>query len=121
MENKTRPFDIHLMICTNTRAPSPDGRPVKQSCGPLGADSLRGELKEWLRNEILKRPRLQGKFRARVNGSGCIDFCSKGIAMALYPEGEFLLSVQNNEADRQAIKDLLTKKLDEAEKNADLS
>lgn len=38
--------------------------------------------------------------------------------MALYPEGEFLLSVQNNEADRQAIKDLLTKKLDEAEENA---
>lgn len=120
MENKTRPFDLHVMICTNTRTPSADGKPVKQSCGPLGGDLLRGELKEWLRNEILSRPKLQGKFRARVNGSGCLDFCTKGIAMAIYPEGEFLLSVQNTETDREAIKALLTKKLDEAERDANL-
>lgn len=115
METQDKPYDLHLMICTNVRAPHPDGRPVKPSCGLRGSEEIKNDLKIWLREELIKRPLLRGKFKARVNTTGCLDFCTRGIAMALYPEGRFLLDVKNNEEDRAAIKALLTKKLDEAE------
>jgi hypothetical protein len=118
MESKMRPYDLHLMICTNTRGPTADGKPPKQSCGPLGAEFIRADLKDWLKAEITRRPKLNGRYRARVNGSGCLDFCAKGIVLALYPEGEFLLLLQNSANDLSAIKARLSKKLDEAELSA---
>lgn len=111
MEKLTKPFDIHVLICTNTR---PEGQ--KQSCGPLGADSLRAEIKEWLRAELKARPSLASQTKARVNGSGCLDFCAKGIALAIYPQGDFLLGLRGT--DSETVKSQLRSALDKMEQAA---
>lgn len=105
METTHKPYDLHVLVCTNTR---PEGQ--KKSCGPLGAEALRVELKDWLKSELDGRPELKGKVRARVNGSGCLDFCSKGIAIALYPDADFIVNVCSD--DTENIKQLIRKKLD---------
>lgn len=113
MESKASPYDLHILVCTNTRA-----NPEKKSCGPLGAEELRAELKDWLKVESEKR-KLQvpqastSPIKCRVNGSGCLDFCSKGIAIAIYPFGEFLLNV--DKSNLTDIKANLTKRLDQIE------
>lgn len=117
-----KPFDLHVLVCTNTRATppaNPDGTssaPVKQSCGPLGAEEIRAELKSWLYNEVKSRPSLAGKVKIRVNGSGCLDFCKKGIVIALYPQSEFMLFVKNTPDSVQAVKTQILAKLAEFEK-----
>lgn len=111
MEAKSNPYDLHVLVCTNTRTSA-----EKKSCGPLGADEIRAELKEWLKGEVERRKLTQTStvtpaIKCRVNGSGCLDFCSKGIAIAIYPFGEFLLNVdKSNLGD---IKANLTKRLDQ--------
>lgn len=117
-----KPFDLHVLVCTNTRVtppPNPDGSPsapVKQSCGPMGAEEIRAELKGWLYNEVKSRPSLAGKVKIRVNGSGCLDFCKKGIVIALYPQSEFMLFVKNTPDSVQAVKAQILAKLNEFEK-----
>ncbi len=122
MERKTKPYDLHVLVCTNTRANS-----EKKSCGPLGAETVREELKEWLRAEVAKRTPasdfvntsvkpLKGRVKCRVNGSGCLDFCSNGIVIAIYPFGEFLLNVDRSNLDE--VKALLISRLNELERSA---
>lgn len=111
MEIKDNPFDLHVLVCTNTRANS-----EKKSCGPLGADEIRAELKEWLKGEVSRRNLsaslpIDQSIKCRVNGSGCMDFCAKGIAIAIYPFGEFLLNV--DKSNLQDIKDQLLNRLDQ--------
>lgn len=116
-----KPFDLHVLVCTNTRVQAialPDGTPAppaKQSCGPLGAEEIRAELKTWLHSEIKGRPKLNGRIRTRVNGSGCLDFCKKGIVVALYPQSEFLCFVKNTAASVEGVKNQIRSKLDELE------
>lgn len=117
-----KPYDLHVLICTNTRvgpATLPDGTPApppKPSCGPLGAEDIRAELKTWLYAEVRNRPALAGKLKIRLNASGCLDFCKKGIVVALYPQSEFLLFVRNTPESIQDVKNHLLEKLDEFEK-----
>ena len=116
-----KPFDLHVLVCTNTRtAPPPpaDGTPappLKQSCGPRGAEEIRAELKTWLYNEVKSRPALAARVKIRVNGSGCLDFCKKGIVVALYPQSEFILFVKNTSESVMAVKSQIRAKLDELE------
>jgi hypothetical protein len=115
METKVSPYDLHVLVCTNTRA---NGE--KKSCGPLGAEEIRAELKEWLKEETAKR-NAAGSYssdlaiKCRVNGSGCLDFCSKGIAIATYPFGKFLLNVDRS--NLQDIKNKLMEHLDALERD----
>lgn len=113
MEYKAIPYDLHVLVCTNSRANA-----EKKSCGPLGADELRAELKDWLKKEVDRRKLMvphaaTPPIRCRVNGSGCLDFCSKGIAIAIYPFGEFLLNVEKS--NLQDIKANLVRRLDQIE------
>ena len=116
-----KPFDLHVLVCTNTRPtppPNADGTaapPMKQSCGPLGAENIRAELKSWLHGEVRARPSLAGKINVRVNGSGCLDFCKKGIVVALYPQSEFMLFVKNTPASIADVKNQIRAKLIELE------
>lgn len=115
MEAKTSPYDLHVLVCTNTRANA-----EKKSCGPLGAEEIRAELKEWLKGETAKRNSMASyspdeAIKCRVNGSGCLDFCSKGIAIAIYPFGEFLLNV--DKSNLQEIKNKLVEHLDTVDKS----
>lgn len=113
METKTSPYDLHVLVCTNTRA-----NIEKRSCGPLGAEDVRAELKEWLKDEVAKRNSAASyspddAVKCRVNGSACLDFCSKGIAIAIYPFGTFLLKV--DKSNLQDIKNQLMEHLDAIE------
>lgn len=118
-----KPFDLHVLVCTNTRvgpATLPDGSPApppKPSCGPLGAEEIRAELKTWLYNEVKSRPTLAGKIKIRLNGSGCLDFCKKGIVVAIYPQSDFMLFVKNTPESIQDVKNRVLEKLAEFEKS----
>ncbi len=80
------PFAIHIFVCTNSRTATGSDR-ERKSCGPLGGEKLRSDLKDWIKKEGLSTPRC----RIRVNSSGCLDFCEQGVAVAAYPQGEFVL------------------------------
>lgn len=120
IETIIKPYDLHVLVCTNVRtaAPSLDGKPAapaKASCGPLGADAIRAELKTWLYEVVKKRPQLAERVKIRVNGSGCLDFCKKGIVIAVYPQSEFMFFVKNSADSINEVKAKLLARLTELE------
>lgn len=66
----------HIFMCTNQRQ---DGR---QCCADAGAVELRAHLKDRVKALGLSKPG-----RVRVNIAGCLDRCSLGPVMVVYPEG----------------------------------
>ena len=70
------PFQRHVFVCTNRR---PDGHP-KGCCATKGAEDVRARFKE----EMDKRG-LKGNMRA--NAAGCLDTCSFGVSVVVYPDG----------------------------------
>jgi (2Fe-2S) ferredoxin len=69
-------FSHHVFVCENRR---PDDDPRGSCCG-RGAEAVRSALKEELHRRGLKG-------QVRANGAGCLDACSQGPAMVVYPEG----------------------------------
>lgn len=67
-------FEKHVFICVNQREPG------KVCCAARGSEEVATAMKE----EIKKRG-LHAKIR--INKSGCLDQCAKGISMVVYPEG----------------------------------
>jgi (2Fe-2S) ferredoxin len=68
-------FEKHVFICTNRReADNPKG-----SCADKGGDGVRDEFKRLLHERGLKK-------RMRANAAGCLDQCSRGVAVVVYPE-----------------------------------
>ena len=68
-------FERHVFICTNRREP---GNP-KGSCADKDSDAVRDAFKTLLHERGLKG-------RMRANASGCLDQCSHGAAVVVYPE-----------------------------------
>lgn len=66
----------HVFFCTNRRD---DG---SQSCGQCGAADMRAYAKE-----RIKDLGLAGKGGVRINTAGCLDRCSEGPVIVVYPEG----------------------------------
>jgi len=69
-------FRCHVFVCENQR-PDADER---GSCAARGGEAVRQAFKDELRRRGLK-----GEVRA--NGAGCLDACSDGPAVVIYPEG----------------------------------
>jgi (2Fe-2S) ferredoxin len=69
-------YEKHVFVCTNRRDP---GNP-KGCCAEKGAEQIR----EVFKKEIAERGL---KARMRANAAGCLDQCSKGPAVVVYPEG----------------------------------
>lgn len=65
-----------------------------ENCLDRGAKALTDNLKKWAKEETNKE--------VKVFRSGCLGKCSEGIALALYPQKEFLLEV--TAADEEDIK-----------------
>jgi len=81
----------HVFFCTNLRE---DGVPC---CGARGAQELRDYAKRRLRAfESI----LPGK--VRVNSAGCLDRCSAGPVLVIYPEG-----IWYTYADRKDIDEII--------------
>ncbi len=69
-------FRHHVFICENLR---PDGD-QRGSCTARGS----AELRQAFKDELARRG-LKGEVRA--NGAGCLDACSHGPSVVVYPEG----------------------------------
>ncbi len=68
-------FDKHLFFCNNDRGPdNPKG-----SCAQSGAAELIDYAKK-------RTHELGLKGKVRINKAGCIDACSHGPAVVVYPE-----------------------------------
>jgi len=65
-------------------------RETGESCTQSGAKELTDELKKWAKQE---RPEV------KVIRGGCLGKCSDGIAIACYPEREFLLNVKKEDIE----------------------
>lgn len=76
----------HVFFCTNQRA---DGR---KCCQDANATGLLAYAKD-----KAKALRLNGPGKARINASGCMDRCTKGPVIAVYPEAVWYSYA--NEAD----------------------
>jgi (2Fe-2S) ferredoxin len=80
-------FDKHIFICANQKAEG------KACCG----EAKGMELVEKFR-EVLGEKGLKGKVRAQR--SGCLDACSKGPAIVVYPDGTYYGNVQIEDVQR---------------------
>lgn len=80
-------LEKHLFVCTNERPAS------KASCGAQGAQKLRDELKSLCKKELSGVPH-------RINSSGCLGHCEKGIAAVLYPEGKWFFNLKAGDASK---------------------
>ncbi len=69
------PFERHVFVCTNQR--DPDNR--KGCCASKDAGEVRSRLKRLA-------PEAGLKGRIRVNSAGCLDQCSQGVSIVVYPE-----------------------------------
>jgi (2Fe-2S) ferredoxin len=81
-------YRYHAFFCTNKRD---DG---SQSCEQCGASQLRAYAKD-----RIKALGLAGKGGVRVNTAGCLDRCSEGPVMVVYPEGVWYTYVDQEDID----------------------
>jgi (2Fe-2S) ferredoxin len=70
------PFQRHIFVCTNRR----DANNPKGSCANSGGEAICNAFKKELHEHGLR-----GSMRA--NSSGCLDQCSAGPTVVVYPEG----------------------------------
>jgi (2Fe-2S) ferredoxin len=80
-------FEKHIFICAN------DKEAGKACCGSEHGLALVAKFRE-----ILKDKGFNGKIRAQR--SGCLDACSKGPSLVIYPEGTYYGNVQFDDVDR---------------------
>jgi (2Fe-2S) ferredoxin len=68
-------FQRHVFVCVNER---PAGNP-KGCCKSKGAEAVRDDLKK-------RMAALGLKGTVRANNAGCLDQCSQGVTVVVYPE-----------------------------------
>ncbi|MES2779616.1 MAG: (2Fe-2S) ferredoxin domain-containing protein [Bacteroidota bacterium] len=94
-------FEKHIFICANQKAEG------KACCG-----TERGmELVEKFR-EVLAEKGLKGKVRAQR--SGCLDACTKGPALVVYPDGTYYGGVTPDDVERIVNEHIIGNKVVEA-------
>lgn len=81
----SRKLDAHLFVCTNKREKG-------DSCGAKGSEQLRESLKA-----ICQKPEKHWHGRVRVNASGCLGRCKEGIVAVMYPKGEWMTNLTNDD------------------------
>jgi len=81
-------FQYHVFMCTNRRA---DG---SQSCAQCGAEQARGYMKQ-----RCKELGIHGPGQVRINNAGCLDRCSQGPVIVVYPEGVWYTYVDHEDLD----------------------
>ncbi|MBI3900338.1 MAG: NAD(P)H-dependent oxidoreductase subunit E [Gammaproteobacteria bacterium] len=81
-------YRCHVFFCTNKRD---DG---SACCANGNAQALRDYAKA-----KVKSLGLAGKGKVRINNAGCLDRCSEGPAMVVYPEGVWYTYVDESDID----------------------
>ncbi|MFO0774185.1 MAG: (2Fe-2S) ferredoxin domain-containing protein [Nitrospiraceae bacterium] len=69
-------YQRHLFVCTNQRGPDDE----RGCCAKLGSEALHAHFKQ-------EAKRLNLKNIVRTNKAGCLDHCSQGPSVVVYPEG----------------------------------
>ena len=81
-------FERHVFVCINER---PAGS-ARGCCAEKGSRRIRARLKE-----LAKQAGLQD--RVRINASGCLDQCERGVTVVVYPEGVWYGAVTLEDVD----------------------
>jgi (2Fe-2S) ferredoxin len=81
-------FEKHLFFCCNQRAPG------ETCCSNHDAPKIREYAKE-----CIKKLRLDGPGKVRVNIAGCLDRCDQGPVLVVYPEGVWYTYVDREDID----------------------
>jgi (2Fe-2S) ferredoxin len=81
-------YRYHVFVCTNQRE---DGR---ECCASCGADDARAYVKD-----RVKALGLAGKGGVRINNAGCLDRCSEGPVLVVYPEETWYTYVDREDLD----------------------
>ncbi len=88
MESGKVPYQRIIFVCTNSRESG------EKSCSNFGeGERLREELKR-----RVKEAGLKGK--VRVSSSKCMDLCSKGPNVMIFPDNVWLSAVSEADLDR---------------------
>jgi hypothetical protein len=83
MKNEKMNSKIEIYICNYER-------PGEDSCFAKGSKELTDDLKKWAKQEAQKG--------IKVVRGGCLGKCSEGIAIACYPQKEFILEVKKEDS-----------------------
>ena len=83
-------FQRHLFFCTNDRGAGAE-RPSCNQCGSA-------EMRDYAKQRV-KRLRLAGAGKVRVNQAGCLDRCEEGPVCVVYPEGTWYTYVDESDID----------------------
>ena len=81
-------FKYHVFFCTNQRE---DG---KQCCENCNATEIRDYAKQ-----RVKQLGLNGPDQVRINSAGCLDRCSLGPVLVIYPEAIWYTYVDREDVD----------------------
>lgn len=81
-------YQHHVFFCTNLRD---EGR---ECCQNHDAQNVRDYAKK-----RVKELGLAGKGRVRINNAGCLDRCSEGPILVVYPEGVWYTYVDQQDVD----------------------
>ena len=81
-------FKHHVFFCTNQRD---DGRPC---CENLGASEMRSYAKQ-----RIKSLELNGAGKIRINTAGCLDRCSEGPVIVVYPDETWYTYIDQEDID----------------------
>lgn len=79
-------FEKHVFVCINERKPDDP----KGCCKSKGSQAIVEAMKEEIKKRGLNK-------KIRINKSGCLDQCSKGVSMVVYPEGVWYGKVTMND------------------------
>ncbi|MEO1766724.1 (2Fe-2S) ferredoxin domain-containing protein [Thiobacter aerophilum] len=81
-------YRYHVFFCTNQRE---DGAAC---CADHGAQAMRDYAKR-----RIKALDLNGPGKCRINTAGCMDRCSEGPVLVVYPEGVWYTYVDHADID----------------------
>lgn len=84
---ETMKYDKHIFICTNQKA-----NPEAKCCGETHGMELVNAFKKLISESNLP-------IIVRAQKSGCLDVCSRGPALVVYPEGVFYGNVSLADVD----------------------
>lgn len=81
-------YQHHVFFCVNQRD---DGQ---ECCNQHDAEGIRGYAKD-----CIKKLNLNGKGKVRINLAGCLDRCSEGPVMVVYPDNVWYTYIDKNDID----------------------
>jgi len=81
-------YQYHVFFCVNQRAAG------EACCANLGAAAMRDYAKH-----RIKELGLAGRGGVRINQAGCLDRCSEGPVIVVYPEGVWYSYVDEEDID----------------------